>query len=64
VIVDAADRGDHFEEVVFAETGREESFDVLIVEASIIVFARADSAANLLSFGEPRAHAINQLRTR
>ena len=27
------DRGDHFEEVIFAKTGREESFDVLIVEA-------------------------------
>jgi hypothetical protein len=26
------DRGNYFEEVIFAETGREESFDVLMVE--------------------------------
>jgi hypothetical protein len=28
------DRGDHFEEVIFAEAGREESIDVVIVETS------------------------------
>ena len=37
--------------MIFAKIGREESLDILIVQA-IIVFARADSAANLLSFGK------------
>src|ERR1700722_15694397 len=28
------DRGDHFQEMIFAETGREESIDVLLIETS------------------------------
>jgi hypothetical protein len=45
---------DHLKEMVLAEAGREESIDASSLRRprlSIIVFARVDSAANLLSLG-------------